>query len=33
MTDESTAEFLRGYMQDFREHIARVLTVIPRPAA
>ena len=33
VTDESTKEFLRGYMQDFREHIARVLTVIPRPAA
>ena len=33
VTDESTAEFLRGYMHDFREHIARVLTVIPRPTA
>ena len=33
VADESTREFLRGYMQDFREHIARVLTVIPRPAA
>ena len=33
VTDGSTKEFLRGYMQDFREHIARVLTVIPRPAA
>jgi len=32
VTDESTAEFLRGYMRDFREHVARVLTVIPRPA-
>ena len=31
--DDSTAEFLRGYMRDFREHIARVLTVIPRPTA
>src|ERR671916_1186833 len=30
VTDESTAEFLGGYMRDFREHIARVLTVIPR---
>jgi chromate reductase, NAD(P)H dehydrogenase (quinone) len=33
VTDESTAEFLRGYMRDFREHIARVLTVIPRSVA
>jgi chromate reductase len=33
VTDDSTAEFLRGYMNDFREHIARVLTVIPRSAA
>jgi chromate reductase len=33
VTDASTAEFLRGYMSDFREHVARVLTVIPRPAA
>ena len=30
VTDESTAAFLSGYMADFREHIARVLTVIPR---
>ena len=33
VTDDSTAEFLRGYMRDFREHIARVLTVIPRPTS
>jgi chromate reductase len=33
VTDASTEKFLRGYMQDFREHIARVLTIIPRPAA
>ena len=33
VTDESTAEFLRGFMRDFRDHVARVLTVIPRPAA
>lgn len=26
-----TEEFLRGYMAEFREHIARVLTVLPRP--
>jgi len=30
VTDESTSAFLSGYMADFREHIARVLTVIPR---
>lgn len=28
--DEATAEFLRAYMAEFRDHIARVLTVIPR---
>ena len=33
VTDESTKEFLRGYMKEFREHVARVLTVIPRPTA
>ena len=33
VTDDSTAEFLRGYMRDFREHINRVLTVIPRSVA
>ena len=32
VTDDSTAEFLRGYMKDFREHVMRVLTVIPRSA-
>ncbi len=30
VTDESTAEFLRGFMQEFRTHTERVLTVIPR---
>ncbi|MEV5648093.1 NADPH-dependent FMN reductase [Nocardia sp. NPDC052254] len=30
VSDESTAEFLRGYMKDFRDHIERVLTVLPR---
>jgi chromate reductase, NAD(P)H dehydrogenase (quinone) len=30
VTDESMSAFLSGYMADFREHIARVLTVIPR---
>lgn len=28
--DESTEAFLRGYMGEFREHIERVLTVLPR---
>ena len=26
VSDDSTAEFLRGYMRDFRDHLARVLT-------
>ncbi|HKC27789.1 MAG TPA: NADPH-dependent FMN reductase [Jatrophihabitans sp.] len=30
VTDESVATFLRDYMAEFREHIVRVLTVIPR---
>ena len=30
VTDESTATFLGDYMQEFRTHIERVLTVIPR---
>jgi chromate reductase len=29
--DESTAAFLRGYMTEFRDHVERVLTVLPRP--
>ena len=28
--DESTAGFLRGFMEEFRLHVERVLTVIPR---
>jgi len=32
VTVESTADFLRTFMADFREHIQRVLTVIPRPS-
>jgi chromate reductase len=28
--DESTADFLRTFLSEFRDHIARVLTVIPR---
>ncbi len=30
VTDESTAEFLRGFLEEFRVHVERVLTVIPR---
>lgn len=30
VTNESTAAFLRDFMAEFREHLARVLTVIPR---
>ena len=30
VTDPSTAEFLGDFMQEFRTHIERVLTVIPR---
>ena len=29
-TDEETAGFLRAFMQEFRIHVERVLTVIPR---
>lgn len=28
--NESTEDFLRGFMAEFREHIQRVLTVLPR---
>src|SRR5690349_21114193 len=31
--DESTANFLRDYMTEFRDHVVRVLTVLPRPAS
>jgi chromate reductase, NAD(P)H dehydrogenase (quinone) len=27
--DDSTAQFLHNYMQEFRDHIRRVLTVLP----
>ncbi len=30
VTDEETAGFLRGYLEEFRDHVERVLTVIPR---
>ena len=31
VTDEATANFLSDFMQEFRLHTERVLTVIPRP--
>lgn len=30
ITNESTEAFLRTYMTEFRDHVARVLTVLPR---
>jgi len=30
VTDESTQAFLANFMEEFRDHIARVLTVLPR---
>ena len=33
VTDPSTKEFLTGYMAEFRDHIERVLTVLPRAQA
>jgi chromate reductase, NAD(P)H dehydrogenase (quinone) len=30
VSDDSTAQFLRNYMQEFGDHIQRVLTVLPR---
>ena len=30
VTNESTEEFLRNYMAEFRDHVERVLTVLPR---
>jgi chromate reductase, NAD(P)H dehydrogenase (quinone) len=29
--DESTANYLKDYMAEFRDHVMRVLTVLPRP--
>jgi chromate reductase, NAD(P)H dehydrogenase (quinone) len=31
VVDESTANFLKDYMAEFRDHLVRVLTVLPRP--
>ncbi len=33
VTDDSTAKFLQDFMEEFREFIIRVLTVVPRPTA
>jgi chromate reductase len=30
VTNEATATFLRDYMTEFRDHIVRVLAVLPR---
>jgi chromate reductase len=30
VTDPGTADFLRGFMREFRDHVERVLTVLPR---
>ena len=30
VTDESTTAFLTGFMAEFRDHVVRVLTVLPR---
>jgi len=32
VNDPSTEEFLRGFMEEFRDHLVRVLTVLPRQA-
>jgi chromate reductase len=31
VVDETTAGFLKDFMQEFRDHLVRVLTVLPRP--
>jgi chromate reductase, NAD(P)H dehydrogenase (quinone) len=30
VTDESTEQFLTDYMREFRDHVVRMLTVLPR---
>jgi chromate reductase len=30
VTDDATRTFLSGFMSEFRDHVARVLTVLPR---
>jgi chromate reductase, NAD(P)H dehydrogenase (quinone) len=32
VADESTKDFLTNYMEEFRDHVVRVLTVLPRKA-
>ena len=29
---DETVAFLAGFMSEFRDHVARVLTVLPRPS-
>jgi chromate reductase len=31
VVDETTAGFLKDFMEEFRDHVVRVLTVLPRP--
>jgi chromate reductase len=31
VSNEATETFLRDYMIEFRDHVERVLTVLPRP--
>ena len=31
VVDETTAGFLKDFMEEFRDHLVRVLTVLPRP--
>jgi chromate reductase len=31
VTSETTEAFLRNFMAEFRDHVERVLTVLPRP--
>ena len=31
VSDDETADFLRAFMEEFRDHVERVLTVLPRP--
>jgi chromate reductase len=31
VVDETAAGFLKDYMDEFRDHVVRVLTVLPRP--
>jgi chromate reductase len=33
VADEATRDFLKRYMAEFRDHVVRVLTVLPRAAA